>query len=224
MSQSNLMRKKPEVPVAPYSEPSTNLIYNLLFCDDLELYQQHTEAPPAYPFDVLFSENSTMADLQQIIDEPASDPRVKMLAYNRQLAAGHTPQRRELLGVIVEIGLDEGLDVLASFVNGTARYINYTGRILIWETPDDAEANAITRQLFEHSINIVQKIGPWDQARRPQPARGTLRISFLVSDGLYFGEGPINLLFNDPMANPALMSATALMQYLTQKALDPKAG
>jgi hypothetical protein len=41
------------------------------------------------------------------------------------------------------------------------------------------------------------------------------RISFLVADGLYFGEAPLNNLFNDPLAAPALQAATALMQFLT---------
>jgi hypothetical protein len=49
-----------------------------------------------------------------------------------------------------------------------------------------------------------------------------MRITFLVSDGLYFGEGPINDLFNDPMAKPALITATELMRYLTEKVLDKK--
>lgn len=214
------MQKKPEHTIAPYSEESANFIYNLLFCDDLALFQQNTGGAIDYPFDILYSDKSTVADLQRIVDDKGSDPRIKMLAYNRQLELGHTPGRKELLGVIVEVGLDDGLDVLAAFVNGTARYINYTGKIIIWETPDDPQANAIIRQLFEHSIAIVQRIGPWDQARRPQPGKGMLRISFLVSDGLYFGEGPMNVLFNDAMAGPALASATKLMQFVTQKDLD----
>jgi len=48
-----------------------------------------------------------------------------------------------------------------------------------------------------------------------------IRISFLVSDGLYFGEGPINDLFKDQLAAPALLATTRLMQYLTEKVLAP---
>ena len=160
-----------------------------------------------------------MADLQKIIGDKNSDPRIKVLAYNRLLASGHKPSKKELLAVIVEVGLDEGLDVLASFNNGTARYINHTGKILVWETTDDAGANKITSDLFANSQHIVDQIGPWDKPRRPNPTKGNLRITFLVSDGLYFGEGPMNVLFNDPMAGPALATATSLMQYLTQKSL-----
>lgn len=204
----------------PYKNSSTNYMYNLLFCDNLNLYKQNTQQPYTYPFDILFSETSSVTDLQKIIDDKNSDPRIKILAYNKLLAGGHKSTRKELLAVIIEVGLDEGLDVLASFNNGTARYINHTEKILVWETTDDEAANKITNELFASSQNIVNQIGAWDKPRRPNPTKGNVRITFLVSDGLYFGEGPMHVLFNDPMASPALNKATELMQYLTQKSLD----
>ena len=206
--------------IDPYKDSSVNLIYNLLFCDNLNLYKKNTPQPYTYPFNIIFSETSSITDLQKVIDDKNSDPRVKVLAYNILLARGHNPNKKELLAVIVEVGLDNGLDVLASFNNGTARYINYTGKVLVWETTNDEAANKITSDLFTSSQTIVNKIGPWDKPRRPNPTKGNVRISFLVSDGLYFGEGPMNVLFNDPMAKPALGKATELMQYLTQKSLN----
>ncbi len=206
--------------IDPYKDSSANFIYNLLFCDNPNLYKEKTQQPYTYPFDILFSETSSVTDLQKIIDDKNSDPRIKVLAYNKQLASGHKPNKKELLAVIVEVGLDEGLDVLASFNNGTARYINHSGKILVWETTDDITANKITNDLFASSENIVKQIGAWDKPRRPNPTKGNVRITFLVSDGLYFGEGPMEVLFNDPMASPALTKATELMQYLTQKSLD----
>jgi hypothetical protein len=204
----------------PYKESAPNLIYNLLFCDNLSLYMENTQRPYTYPFDILFSEDSSGADFQKIIADVSSDARVKIIAYKRLLAIGQQPVTKELLAVIVEVGLDNGLDVLASFNNGTARYINQTGKILVWETTTDETANQLTKALFLASQKIVDQIGPWDKPRKPQPAKGHVRITFLVSDGLYFGEGPMNILFQDPMAGPALGKATELMQYLTGKAVD----
>ncbi|MFA6278204.1 MAG: hypothetical protein WC622_15750 [Pedobacter sp.] len=224
MGLFSFLKKTPEqsqtLSINPYKDSSTNFIYNLLFCDSLNLYKEKTQQPYAYPFDILFSEPSSVTDLQKIIDDKNSDPRLKILAYNRQLASGHKPAKKELLAVIVEVGLENGLDVLASFKDGTARYINQTGKILVWETTDDVSANQITNDLFANSQNIVNQIGVWDRPRLPNPIKGNVRISFLVSDGLYFGEGPMNDLFSDPMASPALTKATELMQYLTQKSLD----
>ena len=81
----------------PYTDSATNLIYNLLFCDSIDLYKLNIQQPLSYPFDVLFSESSSIADLQEIIDDSTSDPRVKLLAYNKQLQGGHKPTKKELL-------------------------------------------------------------------------------------------------------------------------------
>lgn len=51
----------------PYKDTVANLIYNLLFCDNIELFKANTQEPYAYPFDILFSETSTIADLQKIV-------------------------------------------------------------------------------------------------------------------------------------------------------------
>ena len=206
----------------PYKDSATNLVYNLIFCDDLALYKANTRPPYSYPFDILFSETSTKADLEKITTDADADPRAKILAYNKLLARGNKPTNKELLAVIVEVGLDGGLDVLASFKNGTARYINQTGKVLIWETTTDATVNQLTKDLFAKSVEVVNQIGPWDKPRKSHPAKGNMRLSFLVSDGLYFGEGSMDVLFNDKLASPTLTIATSLMQYLTKKSLEPK--
>ena len=208
--------KKSPTTTDPYKDSATNLIYNLLFCDSIELFKANTQTPYTYPFDILFSETSIIADYQKIIEDTNSDSRLKVLAYNRQLSKGHKSEKKELLGVIIEVGLDDGLDVLASFSDGTARYINQTGKMIIWETTDET-SNKLTQDLFTKSQAIIKQIGPWDKPRRPHPTKDNVRITLLVSDGLYFGEGPMDVLFNDPLASPALTTGTELMRYLMEK-------
>lgn len=197
---------------------STDLFYELLFCDNILLYQLNATEPDTYPWNILFAEDCNPRELQRIIDNPNLETRMKLLAYHKLRTESYLLEHKALLAVIVEVGLDEGVDVLASYKDGSARYINQSGNILIWETTDE-NSDALTQQLFADSEQVLPMIGPWDQPRRPQPEKGYARISFLVSDGLYFGEAPINVLFNDKLASPALQSATALMQYLTAFAL-----
>jgi len=130
---------------------------------------------------------------------------------------------KELFGVIVEVGLDEGLDVLASFNDGTARYINHTEKLLVWEITTDTKANELSRDLFKNSIQVVNLVGKSEVPRKQHPARGNAKITFLVSDGLHFREAPIGDLFDDAITGPALHSATQLMQYLTEKSLKSNA-
>lgn len=211
----SFFKKDVKGPYEPYSDSSTNLIYNLLFCDNQELFKTNTEQPFAYPFDVLFSEDSSNDDLQKIIGS-TNESRLKILSYRKLIENGNKPDVKELLAVIIELGLDNGLDVLASFNDGTARYINQSGKILIWETKDDISDN-LTNDLFLKSRRVIDKIGPWDQPRKAYPTKGNTRLTFLVSDGLYFGEAPTNVLFADPLASPTLIAATALMKYLIEK-------
>ena len=58
---------------------------------------------------------------------------------------------------------------------------------------------------------MVQQIGPWDQPRLAPPTAGNARLTFLVSDGLYFGQGPMNVLQADAKGGPVLREAGALL-------------
>ncbi len=211
--------KKSQTTTDPYKNSATNLIYNLLFCDNIELFKANTQTPYIYPFNVLFCETSTAADFQKIIDDTNSESRLRILAYNRQLSKGHKPEKKELLAVIIEVGTDEGLDVFAAFSDGTARYINYTEKMVIWETTDETSIK-LAEDLFSKSQEIIKQIGVWDKARRPHPTKGIARITFLVSDGLYFGEGPIDIIFSDPLSSPAMTSGAEFMNYVVDKAVD----
>ena len=209
MRFKNLFKKFP----AQVEQPSETT-YELLFCDNLERYKRHVKQRSAYPWGILFSENASNDDLQLLINDPHTESRVKLLAYRKIMSAKQQIHRKELLGIIVEVGLNHGNDVLASFRDGTARYINQNGNITIWEIRD-VRSDMLTSELFYESEIIIKQIWPWEkQIRLPPPAKGLARISFLMSDGLYFGQGPMNDLFNDPLARPALNAATLLMQHI----------
>jgi hypothetical protein len=207
----------------PYKDAGTNVIYNLLFCDDLDLYRSRTQPPYSYPFSILFSVYPDVADLQRVIDDSTLDARIRILALNMRRSMGHSPAAKELLGVIVEVGLEGGLDALASYRDGKARYINQGGKVLIWDTMTDTTANKLAADLFANSERIIDQIGRWNQPRKPHPDSGSVRITYLVSDGLYFVEGQIETLFDDPTAGPALANASQLMRYLINASLTTRA-
>ena len=202
---------------SPYTLPAPNAIYVQLFADDLQGFLNGHEPPVGYPWETLYDPDATYEELLTVARDVQVDARLRLLAYHRIRTAGYPVTDKDLLGVVVEVGMDEGLDALGVYPDGIARYINYTGRLVIWDAPD-AVSKEIAVQLMKDSLNILKQIGPWTGPRKTPPPKGNVRISFLVADGLYFGEGPINVLFNDPMGGPALQSATAMMQYITEKA------
>ncbi len=205
----------------PYRDEGLNKLYELLFCDDVSLYKAEGH-PVDYPWNGLLAAVPDQTQLAAIAADKSLEARQRLLAY-RQLSAADTPAAGspELLGVIVEVGLPGGLDVLAAFSDGSARYFNQAEKLLVWET-STAQSTQLVHQLFAESARVVNKIGKWDQKRRPFPKNGVVRMSFLVSDGLYFGEGPFELMQADPMGGPVIAAATRLMSFLTQYEPDDK--
>jgi hypothetical protein len=120
---------------------------------------------------------------------------------------------KNVLGVVVEVALDEGLDLLAAYADHSARYWNYAGGGVVWDAPNTAMDAWIDRVLSSARAVVVH-IGPWGSPRRPPPSRGDVRLNILTPGGLCFGEGPFDALAKDAMGGPLIAAAGELMQQL----------
>ena len=201
--------------ISPYQTEGLNKVYNLLFCDDLSLYKLDNK-PSIYPWDVLLAHPPDLPALKAVAVDDGLEARQRLLACRLLEANGEYATNKQLLGVVIEVGLEHGLDVLAAFKDGRARYINQSEKLLVWETKTDRSSQLIA-QLFEASLAVVNQIGKWEGERRPYPKVGMIRLSFLVSDGLYFGEGPFEVLQNDAMGKAVINAGIQLMTFLTQQ-------
>jgi hypothetical protein len=207
--------KASQVSSPAYRNPACNGIYNLLFCDDIELFRAGTDKEPQGPWLAVLAENPDAAALRDIAEDPAQESRLRVLAYNRLREAGEPVPAKKLLGVIIEMSFDEGLDVLAAFPDGRLRYINHSEKMAVFEAfAPDIEAKI--KKLLEVSQPAVDRLGPWDRARLAPPARGIVRMTFLVSDGLYFGHGPFDQMQKDPMGGPILAASMDLLQAVVE--------
>jgi len=193
----------------PYDRPDIDLIYNLLFCDDPDLFQSSGSKPTGSLAAVLAKDTPT-SELERIAGSGGEESRLRVLAYNRLRAGGTPVPRRQLLGAVVEVPLPEGLDVLAAFVDGTMRYMNHTGKLAVVESATK-EMAARGKQLLKAADAAIGRIGPWEKPRLPPPRPGNVRLTFLVSDGLYFGEGPEDAIAGDPIGGPVLAAAGQLL-------------
>jgi hypothetical protein len=193
----------------PYSQPEANTIYNLLFCDDLALFKPAKNETDWQK--LLFAKKPDAGALLALAEDEHTESRVRALAYRRLRALGQAVPARKLLGIVIEVPLDNGLDALAAYAEGRVRYINATGKISIFENVT-AEMQTTVHLLLMASQQIVDRIGPWDKARLPPPAGDHVRLTFIVSDGLYFGEGPFAALSQDALAGPLMEQATRLLQ------------
>lgn len=201
----------------PYAEPYVNFLYNLLFCDDINLFknEKNTQGNGLWP--TLLAVPPDLEKLQKIAEDESNEGRVRAIAFNRLRAAGQNVPAREILGVIVEVPQAQGLDVLAAFTDGGVRYLNQSGKAAIFEGRGNP-VEPVAKQLVAISQPIVNRIGPWDKGRLPPPQAGKVRMTLLVSDGLYFVEGPFTSLQSDPLGGPVLAKATELLLLSVEKA------
>jgi len=197
-------------PYAPYTIEASNSIYNLLFCDDLSAFKGLDGKIPANWQQTLFSEPPNLSSLEILSNDEASEGRLRYLAFSKLRGLGKTVQSKKLLGVIIEVPLAGGLDTLAVYSEGAVRYINRTGKLAVIEGVSDFQP--LVQKLFAASMPVVNQIGPWDKSRLSPPKQGNVRLTFLVSDGLYFGEGPMNVMQNEAMAGPVIQQAAVLLQ------------
>lgn len=165
--------------------------------------------------------------LAALTDAPPADreTRLHLQAWSLARAAGADPgpDAKDVLGVVVDMGLDEGLDTLAAYADGSARYLNHSGSAVVWEAPDMAVGQLVRALLHEAAI-IVAMGGPLDGPRFPPPAPGNTMISVLTRGGIYLGAGPIDAITADPRGGPVIAAASELLALLVQRAQQASQG
>ncbi len=119
----------------------------------------------------------------------AAESRARLLAWRALRDAGAPPDDPDLvLGVIVEVNTVEGIDTLAAYADGSARYLLHTGQRVVWDHPDDRLEKAIA-QVMAAARAAVAHVPPGrlDGDPAPQVARHTL----LTAGGLRAVEEPM---------------------------------
>jgi len=197
-------------PYSPYASEAANTIYNLLFCDSPAAFKAKPGESPTHWQTVLFSASADVEALGALASDATQEGRIRFLAFSRLRELGKVVQPKILLGVIVEVPLAGGLDALAAFSEGGIRYVNQSGKLVVIEGV--ASFLPMVKRLFAVAEPVVTQIGPWDKPRLPPPKQGAVRLTFLVSDGLYFGEGPMSVMQREAMAGPIIQQATELLQ------------
>jgi hypothetical protein len=196
---------------APYGNTAASEIYHRLFADDPVAFAPRGQGEPAAWQALLYGAPGDPAVIRRLAADPAQDSRVRLLAMHWLRSHGEPVPPKALLGVVVEVPLETGLDVLAAYADGGVRYLNQGGGMTIFEGPVPALA-AHVQALLRAAQTLVARIGPTDRPRLPPPAQGNVRVSCLVSDSLCVGEGPYGALASDALAGPLLQAATALLQ------------
>jgi len=163
--------------------------------------------------------DSAITGLKKISDTSGLESRHYLQAWHflRQLGVKPPPDKAKFVyGVIIEVAVQGGADLVAAYADRTARYLHHTGGGVNWEHPDttlDVEIEA----LLSAGQAVANIIGPWEQARPPAPQGDNVRLNMLTPSGLHFGYGSFQTMHQDPNGRALIDPATRLMQGLTAK-------
>ena len=158
-------------------------------------------------------------ELESIVATAGLESRHYLQAWQVLRELGREPapaEAKRVLGVVVEVALDKGLDLLAAYADGHARYYNFSGAGVVWERPDDSLDEPVAR-LLSAGQAVTDNIGPWEGPRPGVPPKGQVRFSMLTPSGTHFGQATFEAFAGDPLAANVLQAATGLMQRLIEK-------
>lgn len=200
-----------------FTKPEHSALYDLLFCDHIDLNQPDANTPDLPEELVNFT---ALSDSEQLIlaENTKLPSRWRILAYRHLKEPKHSAEL-PLLGVIIEMHHEDGLDIMAVYDDHSARLLHHSGQIRIVESSPLVTWKSSIEQLFSVSNSVLPYIGPWESARKPPPGKGSGRISFLKGHQLYFGEGPIAALYNDALAGPVLQAGEIILKSIIETSI-----
>src|SRR5207247_7904449 len=116
----------------------------------------------------------------------AMDTRRTLQAWHFLRQAGQPPpadRARLVLGAAIEMPVPAGRDLLVAYRDGSARYLNYSGKVLLWEARSDAEIEAAITGWLAVGQVIADATGVWDQPSLPPVPPGQARLLMLTPGG-----------------------------------------
>lgn len=157
---------------------------------------------------------------RQVAGSDYVESRQTLQAWHFLRGAGVTPPPEvasQVLGVVFEMPVDSGHDTLAAYQDGSARYLNHSGKIIVWEDRSVAEVQTAIHHWVAVGQQVARDIGPWDQPKLPELPEGHARVVMLTPSGHHFGQAPVDPLLSDSTAHGFIVAATALLQLLVSK-------
>jgi hypothetical protein len=154
-----------------------------------------------------------------VVDTEGLNTRVYLQAWHTLVSLGEFPPellRGKIQGAVIENHMDQGLDIVAAYADHTARYWNFSGTGVVWETRDP-EIDKRIDDLFHVGQEILKRIGIGQRDLLPIPPKGSIRIFLMAFDGTCFGEGAYDNLYQDEMGKYAINAAYGLMMGLIDK-------
>jgi hypothetical protein len=156
--------------------------------------------------------DEAIALLRSILDTPKLETRIQLWVWSALRELGQAPDPKfayEVLGAIIEFPSGGGYDTLAGYVDGSARYLNFSGAAIFWDA-EDPEIKAMCQALVDSTIPASSGAKPRTSLSLP---KGTPQVTMLTRSGSFVIVSP-----PDSVIGPG----AALMMELMKRAKEKK--
>jgi len=154
-----------------------------------------------------------VAKLRSILDSPALETRSQLRVWAALRELGEKPEGRsafEVLGAVLEMPSGGAYDTLAGYVDGSARYLNFSGKAIFWDAADP-KVERLCQALVDSTIPASSKAKP--RTSLSLPRRG-IQVTMLTRSGPF-------LITNPP--KDVVSAGGALMMELIRRAEEKTA-
>lgn len=144
------------------------------------------------------------------------DARQTHAAWILRRELGVHPGKEEsdrVLGVIVEIGQETGLAMIAGFADGTAKAVVGTGSGVAFDRGDEILVENAAKRLVDAVLPCVHRMRP--QREHPLPRRGRARFVALTPGGTRVADLDVDAIAESPLAD-AFVAQSELLAALMQ--------
>lgn len=132
----------------------------------------------------------------QILKMPELEARIQIQTWSILRELGYSPNENEaekVLGVVAEMGFDEGAAIIAGFADGEARLFWTSGGGIIGEMRDEGVITA-AKALVEQAENLTLLLPL--ETERPLPAPDRIRLALLTPAGMRVADNTVQDIEN----------------------------
>lgn len=124
-------------------------------------------------------------ELRRLLEYTEIESRLRIWAWNklRQWSVEPEPEiADQVYGVVLEVGVPDGVELVAAYEDGSSRYINKSGTMIVWDLPDDK--NTVLAQKITATAQTLINHLPLVEAPNLSTAGGQVQMSALTAGGL----------------------------------------
>jgi hypothetical protein len=165
--------------------------------------------------------NRQTDEIVRILREKTKTPesRKALLAWHELRKYGVFPETEaadKVLGAVVEVSLERGVDYLAAYPDHAARYFNQRGAKIYYECAEYSHINAEIDKLLRGCETAVRHFCPINEKRQPPLSAGTgqARINILTPGGTRAAADRIDNLQSGEFSKDIMAQAVVLMRAL----------